>query len=454
MAARVVPGPPADILFAVSSVLDLLAVPCLILLNAFFVAAEYSLVSLRSGQIEQMRVAHPRAAGTMRKLRDNMSSAIGTIQLCITMSNLVLGVVGEPAMTGLLERAFGSVADGPAFKPVALVMSFVLVTLLTVILSELVPKAIALQYTPLIARLTGPPIWFTRAALRPFVWVMDTLANLTTRVLGLGEVKIGDDTVTADELGHITREAAESGNLTKRERTLILNSLTLGKRTAAEVMVPRVQVNFLDVTRTLEENLAVIGQYLFSRMPLCDGGMDHVLGVIYTKEFYAAYQELRATTDPSVLLLLIAKPPVFAPMTIDLDQLLQRFHDDKSHLVFLVDEHGGVQGIVTLTDVVNELVGPIMEGSDQKILSRSAISMIVRAEMPISHLARHLHRTDWAIEADVRSVGGLMTSQLGRVPHVGEMIEIEGVRLFAHKTTARNVQEVRVIIPVLQEPPQ
>ena len=439
-----------------SLLLELLAVPILIALNAFFVMAEYAMVAVRSSQIEQIRLRSPKAAAAVRKLRDNMSSAIGTIQLCITMSNLVLGSVGEPVMAKVLEMPLGKLADDPKFRPVSLVMSFVLVTLLTVILSELVPKAVSLQYTVTVARFTAGPILLVRNILRPFVWVMDTLANLTTKSLGLGEVKIGDDVVTADELGHITREAGEAGSLTTREQTLILNSLSLGKRTAAEVMVPRVKVNYLDITRSLDENLAVIGSYLFSRMPLCDGGMDHVLGVVYTKEFYAAYQELSDTTDPSVLLMLIAKQPIFAPMTIDLDQLLQRFHDDKSHLVFLVDEHGGVQGIVTLTDVVNELVGPIIEGTDTRILARDSKSMTVRAELPIAHLARYMHLPNWAAEADVRSVGGLMTSELGRVPHKGETLEIDGVKLIAHKTTPRNVQEVRVILPPppLPQPPQ
>lgn len=429
--------------------LQLLAVPVLIALNAFFVVAEYAIVAVRSSQIEQLRTTRPRAATALRKLKDNMGSAIGTIQICITMTNLVLGSVGEPALTNLIQSVIGQIATAPAFRVFTVALSFIIVTLLTVVLAELVPKAVTLQHTVTLATLIARPIVLIQRVLTPFVWIMDTLANLTTRTLGLGPVKIEDEVVTVDELRHITSEAAESGNLTLRERTLILNSLTLGRRTAQEVMVPRVRANVLDLQKSMQENLDTIGSYLYSRMPLCDGGMDHVLGVVYTKEFLTAYQEAGGETggaDSSVLLL-IARKPIFVPVTISLDKLLQRFHDDRSHMVFLVDEHGGVQGIVTLTDVVNELLGPMHEGADSRVVSQDAAGMVVKAEMPVSHLADYLKKPGWASSAETRSVGGLLVSRLGRVPRVGDEVAIDGIKLTAHRTTSRSVAEVRVDFP-------
>ncbi len=431
-----------------SLTLQLLAVPFLIAVNAFFVVAEYALVSVRAGQIEELRKKRPRAATALRALKDRMASAIGTIQICITMTNLMLGSIGEPAMTQVLQMVFSGLPDGPATQAVSITLSFIIVTLLTVVLSELVPKAVTLQYTVPLAVLTARPILLIQAILKPLVWVMDTSANLTTRLMGLGNVNIEDAAVTAEELRHITADAAESGNLTLRERTLILNSLTLGRRTAAEIMIPRVRVNYLDLQRSMRENLDAISSYLFSRMPLCDGGMDNVVGVVYTKEFLTAVEE---TEGDSSVLLLIARMPVFAPVTIALDRLLTRFHDDKTHLMFLVDEHGGVQGIVTLTDVVNELVGPMHEGEDARVLSKTDTHIVVRGEMPISHLADHLNRPDWRPETDARSVGGLLADRLGRVPRDGESVVVEGCKLIAQKCNGRSVEEVRVLIE--PEPP-
>jgi putative hemolysin len=213
-------------------------------------------------------------------------------------------------------------------------------------------------------------------------------------------------------------------------------------------MVPRVRVSYLDIQRSMQDNLDAISSYLFSRMPLCDGGMDHVIGVVYTKEFLTAFQE----TDDSSVLLLIARNPVFTHVTIELDRLLTRFHDDKTHLMFLVDERGSVHGIVTLTDVVNELLGPMHEGQDARIVSRSADGMIVKGDMPISHVAEHIQRPGWGSDADVRSIGGLMTAMLGRVAHNGDKIEVHGVTLIAHKSNGRSVEEVRIIAPPPQPP--
>ena len=423
--------------------MQLLAVPFLIAINAFFVVAEYSLVSIRSGQIEELKKRRPRAAASLRALKRRMGSAIGTIQICITMTNLLLGSIGEPAMTQVLQMAFSGLPKSPLVSGISITLSFIIVTLLTVVLSELVPKAVTLQFTVPLATVTAAPILVVQTILKPLVWVMDTSANITTRLLGLGNVNIEDVSVTAEELQHITAEAAASGNLTLRERSLILNSLTLGRRTAAEIMVPRVRVNYLDLQRSMKQNLDAISSYLFSRMPLCDGGMDHVTGVVYTKEFLTAVQE---TEGDSSVLLLIARPPVFVPVTIPLDRLLARFHDDKTHLMFLVDEHGGVQGIVTLTDVVNELVGPMHEGEDARVIRKTETELIVRGEMPIAHLADHMGKPEWSPITDVRSVGGLLAARLGRMPRTGDSVGVDGVTLIAHKSGARSVEEVRVVL--------
>jgi CBS domain containing-hemolysin-like protein len=150
----------------------------------------------------------------------------------------------------------------------------------------------------------------------------------------------------------IASEAAEVGALTARERSLILNSLALGRKTAEQIMVPRVRVAYLDLRKTMDQNFRVVDQHLFSRHPLTDGGMDHVVGVIYTKEFLTAYH---AGADTSMLPLIV-RPPVFVPVTLTLDRLLAVFAEERAHMLFLVDEYGGVEGIVTMRDVVDELV--------------------------------------------------------------------------------------------------
>jgi CBS domain containing-hemolysin-like protein len=270
-------------------------------------------------------------------------------------------------MSAVLHKALGpAIQIAPAVMTVvATALSFLVVTLLTVVLSELLPKALTLRHAESAAVLTAVPVLGIQRGLRPLVWLMNAMANAVTRPLGLGTV---DETevqrVTAEELRLMATQAAADGVLTPRERSMILNTLTFGRRPAREIMVPRVRVQYLDLHWSMERNREVLNQYLHSRLPVCDGGLDHVVGVLHTKEFLAAYsgegEGLHGSGDSQVLALL-AKPPVFVPENVSLDRLLGAFHEHKTQLVFLVDEYGGVEGIVTLQDVVDEIVGEIRE---------------------------------------------------------------------------------------------
>ena len=336
---------------------SLAAVPLLIGLNAFFVAAEYALVAIRSPQIELLRNrGRVRSARAMTRLKADPAGAIGATQVCITMTNLLLGWIGEPAMGALLSRIFRPAVRllPPAvFEGISLTLSFVVVTLLTVVFSELLPKALTLRYVPAVATLTAVPVvWVLRGA-RPLVWLMNAMANAVTVPLGLGRVdQMEKEWHTAEEIRQIASQAFEQGTVTPRERSLILNALALGRREARQVMVPRVRVDYVDLRRPMDENRRTINRRLHSRLPLCDGGMDRVIGWIPAKDFLSAYN---ASGDSSCLQLLV-RPPVFYPEHVSLDRLLAAFHEHSTELVFLVDEYGGVEGIVTLHDVVDELL--------------------------------------------------------------------------------------------------
>lgn len=335
---------------------QILSVPLLIGLNAFFVAAEYAVVSMRSAHVHTLRTAGwRRSADALTRLRSDLPSAIGAIQVCITMTNLLLGWLGEPAMSRILELLLGplgGILPQKVFAAVSTGLSLLVVTLLTVVLSELLPKALTLQHTVLVGKLTAIPMLNIMRGVRPLVWIMNGMASLVTQSLGLGPVKIEGESHSAEEIRIIASEAADAGALNSRERSLILNSLGLGKKTAEQIMVPRVRCIGLDLKKSMQENFAIAEANLFTRLPVTDGGMDHITGVIYTKEFLTAYH---AGADVSMLPL-IMHPPVFVPVTLSLDKLLAIFHDEKTQMLFLVDEHGGVDGIVTLMDVIDELL--------------------------------------------------------------------------------------------------
>ena len=431
---------------------QLLAVPFLIGLNAFFVAGEYALVAIRPAQLERMRVAgRRRTVAAVTLLKANPADAIGAIQVCITLTNLLIGWIGEPAMSSVLVRLLGPlsrVMPDRAFTVLSVGLSFIVVTLLTVVFSELLPKALTLRYAEAFATLTAVPVVGVRAAVKPLVWVMNGLANLVTRPLGLGSIEeVEQEQVTPDEVRLLASRAADQGTLTGRERSLILNSLALGRRTARQIMVPRVRVAYLDLKRSMDENRAVMNEYLYSRLPLCDGGMDNVIGVVPTKEFLAAYH---AEGDTSVLQL-IAHPPVFAPDSIPLDNLLLVFDEKRTHFAILVDEHGGVEGIVTLTDVVDELIGEPKRAGDPAMLGTAPAAdggmIVVDAELPIHDLATRLGRDGWGGDDGVVTVGGLVAARLGRIPERGDEVSVDSVMLKVVDADPRAARRVEVSFP-------
>jgi CBS domain containing-hemolysin-like protein len=334
---------------------SLAAVPLLIALNAFFVVSEYAVVAMRPAQVAALAErGRRRSAGAMVALQKNPANSIGAIQVCITMTNLLLGWIGEPAMSTLLQMMFGPVIRlAPnLLTPVSVMLSFIIVTLLTVVFSELLPKAMTLRYVEAAATYTAVPVMAIRRAVAPLVWLMNRMANIVTRPLGLGSVEdLERQVITTDELRLMAIQAAEDGVVTPRERALVLNSLAIGRRSAKDIMVPRVHAAYLDLRATMAENRAIVERRLFSRMPLVDGGLDKVVGVVRIKEFLEAFY---AGGDTSVLTAL-AEPAVFMPEHVSLDRLIGAFYEHRTQMVFLVDEYGGVEGLVTLRDVIDEL---------------------------------------------------------------------------------------------------
>lgn len=421
-------------------------VPALIGLNAFFVSTEYALVAFRPAHEERLAQRKLRATlAAIRTLRGEMAASIGAIQVCITMTNLLLGWIGEPAMSDLLNWLLGPVWQllPPAVGAgIATAVGFLIVTLLTVVLSELVPKAVTLQRTLSIVRITAVPMVFIMRMIRPLVWLMNTSAQVTMRALGLGNVRIDDAPPTAEEIGLIARQAGEAGTVNPQERSLILNALALGKRTARQIMVPRVKMVFLDIRLNMEDNLARMGERLFSRLPLCDGGLDRVLGLVYTKEFLTAFQVKDA--DSSVLQL-IARPAVFAPASISLHQLLTTFAEKRSHLIFLVDEYGGVEGMVTLTDVIDELIGEMREAGEEEPDDNGATHLHFAGDTPLHELAERLKHEPWPASGEVTTIGGLITARLGRIPLPGQTVEIDDLVLKITESDQRRIQSIELI---------
>lgn len=336
----------------------LLSVPLLIAASAFLVVSEYVVVAIRPHQIEQFRKrGRLRIARAIEMLKQDPASAIGAIQVGITMTNLLLGWIGEPAMTWLLRSLLSPLVQlAPAMlEPASVILSFILVTYFTVVFSELLPKALTLHFISSAAMLTAIPTTLLRKALCPLVWLMNRTANLVTVPLRLGRVEeLDEPPITADELSQLAADAATHGALTGRTSLMIANAIGLPGKRARQIMVHRLHVDIVDLSRSMAQNMAVVESHLHTRFPLCEKGMDHVVGIITAKEFVAAYYQ---SADISVLRLL-AQPANFVPELMPVDRLIEAFHQNRTEMLIVVDEYGSCDGIVTLRDVVDEIFSP------------------------------------------------------------------------------------------------
>lgn len=440
------------------------SVPILILLNAFFVSGEYAVVAARPMHVESLRQrGWSRSAAALAALKGDPASAIGTIQVCITATNLALGWLGEPAMSRLLMMGLGGLATAiPAeiFRPISLVISFTVVTLLTVVFSELLPKALTLRYVMAAAVITAVPVLAISYLVRPLVRLMNGMANLVTLPLGLGRVEtLEDEEVSVEELRLLATEAARGGTLTGFERSLITNALSLQKRRADRIMVPRMRVAFLDLTRSMQANREVLHDNLYSHFPLCNGGIDKVVGVVATKQFLTAFQAAGETR----VLELIADTPLFAPENANVAQILSLMNRTRTQFVILVEEHGGTAGIVTMRDVMEDLMGMVDES---KVVMKAALLgdlyldgapteqsarqprhesiRFIRGDLPVHELGRLLDRPYWSAENEAATVAGLIQLRLGEIGAIGDEVTVDGVRLRIAQSDGRTIQQVEV----------
>jgi len=335
-----------------------LLVAGLIAVNGFFVAAEFALVKIRETQLEELELRGNRRAKIARAIIGNLNAFLSATQLGITMASLGLGWIGQPLFSSLLSPALVSlgVASETLRQSISFAVGFFVLTFLQICAGELAPKWMALENPLPISLWVAPPLkWFFRASY-PLNWLLNRAAQWLLKQAGLetaGAAKRGHST---EELRLLLATAQKYGGGTALGRDLVLNALDLRRRLAREVMRPRQEIVSLDTAASIAECLDVAEKTRYSRFPLCEGGdVDKSLGVLHIKDLYAMRFKARNGAD----LLPVARKLIYVPETAHLEKLLQLFLERKLHLAMVVDEYGGTVGMLTLENVLEELVGQI-----------------------------------------------------------------------------------------------
>ena len=422
-------------------------VALLVLANAFFVAAEFALVSSRRLRIEAMIRRGDGKAKLARRALLAIDRSISGTQLGTTLASLGLGWVGEPTIARTLQGLFAplpGVLAPLATHGVAGTLAFVCITFLHIVLGELVPKAVALLYPERTsAWVAGPLLAFTYAT-NPFIWLLRGSANQVLRLAGLRAPTRLDRLHSAEELRMLVDQSAKAGSLDRTDARLLAGVFEFSEKTARDVMTPRTAMTTLPATATLAEAADRIAAARRSRYPVTGASLDDIVGVVHAKDVLAA---LRRPGPPGTLAELM-RPALFVPGTREVEDVLADMKLRSAHLVIVLDEFGGTAGLVTMEDLLEEIVGQIYDEYDRPAGLRPSGTMPPPgAAQPGSlTLAEVNARTGLALASDdYTTLGGYLFGRLGRLPAVGDRVEVEGGAFEITSMDGRRVGEARFL---------
>lgn len=341
--------------------LNLVLVAFLIGLSAFFVAVEFALVRVRPSRIDQMIAEGNKRALAVKQAVANLDGYLSACQLGITITSLGLGWLGEPTVEKILHPVFESMSIPDALSSfLSFVIAFVAITYLHVVVGELAPKTIAIRKAETVALLTsGPIIWFNRV-MYPFIWLLNGSANQLVKLFGIKPASEHEDAHSEEELQIIINESFESGKINQAEFGYVSRIFAFDEMLAKEIMVPRTDMVCLYLNKTNEENLEIIREEQYTRFPVVNESKDDIIGIINTKQFFL---ELYGNDEPVDLSSLI-QPVSAVHETTPVKDLLKKMQKDGVHIAVLVDEYGGTSGIVTIEDVLEQIVGEIRDEFD------------------------------------------------------------------------------------------
>jgi CBS domain containing-hemolysin-like protein len=415
--------------------LRLIGVILLVAANAFFVAAEYSLVSIRDTRIEQLIASHRIGARTVQRLHQRLDEVLNGVQLGVTMASLALGWVGEDALARLLQRGFVHL---PIFWAhfLAIAVAFGLITYMHVILGEVVPKSLALHKAERVALAVAAPLDVFMAIFGPFLRFMAASTRYVLRAFGVREVRQGG-AHSAEELKLLVTASGRLGVLARLQEEMILHALDLESVTVREIMVPRPDIFSLPGDMALEEAYRRVVDEQHSRVPIYDpgSGPEHIIGVLYAKDLMRWMQRqmleqdeaVRRATSPRVRH--IMREVLVVPETKTLPDLLIEFKRRKRHLAIVVDEFGSTAGVVTVEDVLEQLVGEIEDEFDaaSEVLRAGTAVMVLDGATNIRDLESQ-HQLRLPRDQGFETLAGFVLSRLQKIPKPGDCFDYEGRR--------------------------
>lgn len=401
---------------------DLLLTLFLVFMNGFFVAAEFAIVKVRESQLEIEARAGNLAAGLARKIVSNIDGYLAATQLGITLASLGLGWVGEPVVSKILLKLAG--LAGLQVKPelahdIALPLAFAVITVLHIVFGELAPKSIAIQRSEQTTLMVAYPLRFFFVLFKPFIWLLNGIAAFILRRMGIQPVH-GNEVHSSEELRYLVEQGKDSGTIEEENYAIIQNAFDFQDRTARQIMIPRKQLVAIDLLDKSEKSLNRAIEAGYSRIPCYEESLDRICGLVYLKDIL---MELRKQRNPDLKSLL--RPVIPIPENIPIGKLLKDFQKKRQQFAVVLDEFGNTKGIVTMEDILEELVGDIQDEFDNESSSVEKLGNSVfraQADASIHDLNRELP-VPLEENLEYETLSGYILHHCGRIPENGETFE-------------------------------
>ncbi|MGN1385714.1 MAG: hemolysin family protein [Bacillus sp. (in: firmicutes)] len=406
-------------------IFNLVLVVVLIALTGFFVATEFALVKVRPTRINQLVEEGRRGAKAAKHVTSHLDEYLSACQLGITVTALGLGWLGEPTIERMLHPFLeGTDLPSGATHAISFIVALVVMTYLHVVFGELAPKTVAIQKAETVTLLFAPAImWFYRL-MYPFIWLLNGSARLLLSLFGMKSASEHEETHSEEELRMIMSDSYKSGEINKTELTYVNNIFEFDNRVAKEIMVPRTSIQTIDLDATLEEIMDIIHDEKYTRYPIIDGDKDHIIGLINMKDILSAQRKFGPQDQP---LSQIMKPIISIIETIPINELLLKMQRERTHMAILFDEYGGTSGLVTVEDILEEIVGEIRDEYDAdeipEIRKIEEDHYLFSSKVLVSEINDILgtHLSDEEID----TIGGWIFTQNYEVKE-GDSIEVEG----------------------------
>ncbi|WP_127590728.1 hemolysin family protein [Paenibacillus lautus] len=420
------------------SLISLTLVLILVLLNGFFVSAELAFVKVKSSRIDALVEEGHRRAKFAQNILQNLDGYISACQFGITIVSIGLGWIGERTISAMITPWFHGIGwSNTVVHAVSLVLAFILIALMHIVFGALAPKTVAVRKAEQITLLSAGPLRVFYTIMFPFIWFANGLSNNVLRLFRMQPV-VERNVHTEEELRDMMKESSESGLMDSTDMVLVDNIFEFADTTAREIMIPRTEMICLYNNLSLEENLKIASEGMRTRYPICDEDKDHIIGFIHIKDLMRGFVRDQLS---------LIRPIIAVPESIKISDLLRRMQRSKTQIAILIDEYGGTSGLVTLEDIMEEIVGEIQDEFDEE---RPGIEKVGEDEYSIDGLMLIDEINDqFGLNVDTEdydTIGGWLSSRLEvLLPHKGQSVMYEDYRFVIEETEHKRISRIRLI---------